>query len=68
MARLDASVLVLTYMTVEAFVAGHLGQEGGEFRLAIGRENAAAAEAVTGQSFPAGAPVVDLGLALRVSL
>ncbi len=67
-ARLDASVLVLTYMTVEAFVAGHFGQKGGEFRLAIGRENAAAAEALTGQSFPAGAPMVDVGVALRVSL
>jgi hypothetical protein len=67
-ARLDASVLALTYLTVETFVAVHFGQKGGEFRLAIGRENAAAAEAVTGQAFPAGAPIVDLGIALRVSL
>ncbi len=67
-ARLDASVLVLTYLTVETFVAVHFGQKGGEFRLAIGRENAAAAEAVTGQSFPAGAPIVDVGIALRVAL
>jgi hypothetical protein len=68
LARFDASVLVLTYMTVETFVAGHFGQKGGEFRLALGRENAAAAQALTGQTVPAGAPIVDVGVALRVSL
>jgi hypothetical protein len=67
-ARLDASVLVLTYMTVETFVAGHFGQKGGEFRLALGRQNTALAQQFTGQTFPAGAPIVDVGVALRVSL
>lgn len=67
-ARLDASVLVLTYMTVETFVAGHFGQKGGEFRLALGREGADAAAVLTGETFPAGAPIVDVGVALRVSL
>jgi hypothetical protein len=68
-ARLDVSVLVLTYMTVETFVAGHFGQKGGEFRLVVPPEFAALAAAQTGSaSFPTGAPVVDMGVALRVSL
>ncbi len=35
LARLDVSVLALTYMTVETFVAYHFGKEGGEFKLTI---------------------------------
>jgi hypothetical protein len=68
-ARLDASVLVLTYLTVETFVAGHFGQKGGEFRLAVPSDLAAlAASQSRSSSFPTGAPLVDLGVALRVSL
>ncbi len=68
-ARLDVSVLALTYLTVETFVAGHLGQRGGEFRLALPPEFAALAAAQTGSAtFPTGAPVVDVGVALRLSL
>jgi len=68
-ARLDVSVLALTYLTVETFVAGHFGQKGGEFRLALPADLAPFAASATGSaSFPTGAPVVDLGVALRVSL
>jgi hypothetical protein len=68
-ARLDASVLVLTYMTVETFVAGHFGEKGGEFRLALPSALASQAASQSGGStFPSGAPIVDVGLSLRVAL
>jgi hypothetical protein len=68
-ARLDTSVLVLTYMTVETFVAGHFGQKGGEFRLALPSALAAQAASTSGESsFPRGAPIVDVGISLRVAL
>jgi hypothetical protein len=67
-ARFDASVRVLTYMTVETFVAGHFGSAGGEFRLVLPPDIAAAAGAASGGSFAAGAPVVDVGVGLRLSL
>ncbi|HET6437440.1 MAG TPA: hypothetical protein VFG59_05225 [Anaeromyxobacter sp.] len=67
-ARFDASVLVLTYLTVETFVAGHFGNKGGEFRLTLPSEVAAAAQAETGATFPTGAPLFDVGVALRVAL
>jgi hypothetical protein len=67
-ARFDASVLVLTYMTVETFVAGHFGQTGGEFRLVVPPELGALAGTQTGATFPAGPPLVDVGVALRVAL
>jgi hypothetical protein len=52
--RLDHSVVLNTYLRLETYVAGHLGREGGEFRFAL-----------PGFVRP---PVVDLGVALRVSL
>ena len=67
-ARFDASVRVLTYLTVETFVAGHFGREGGEFRLTLPDDLAAVAGAITGSAAPAGAPLVDVGVSLRVSL
>ncbi len=68
-ARLDASVLVLTYMTVEAFVAGHFGRKGGEFRLALPADLVQQAAAQSGSSsFPSGAPIVDVGVSLRLAL
>ncbi len=68
-ARFDASVLVLTYMTVETFVAGHFGRKGGEFRLTLPADLGAAAAAQSGSSsFPSGAPIVDVGVSLRVAL
>ena len=65
-ARFDTSVRVLTYMTVETFVAGHFGREGGEFRLVLppGLNDLVP----QGSGFPAGAPLIDVGVALRVSL
>jgi hypothetical protein len=68
-ARLDYSVLVLTYLTVEAYLAGHFGRKGGEFRLAL--DVPPVADPVTGQAFGpfrVAAPVLDFGVALRVSL
>ncbi|HVO21804.1 MAG TPA: hypothetical protein VMU15_21310 [Anaeromyxobacter sp.] len=68
-ARIDSSVLALTYLTVETFVAVHFGRMGGEFRLALPADIAAQASAESGGStFPTGAPIVDVGIALRVSL
>jgi hypothetical protein len=67
--RLDHSVLVLTYLRVETFVQGHVGARGGEFRMAFSYD-------LSSFPLPAGfpraiavdAPVVDVGVALRVSL
>jgi hypothetical protein len=68
-ARLDSSVLALTYLTVETFVAVHFGQRGGEFRMALPSDLAALASSESGGStFPTGAPLLDVGIALRVSL
>ena len=63
--RLDHSVVLNTYLTLETFVAGHLGHQGGEFRfrLAVPPQAGVTTTAVT--SAP---PVLDLGLALRVRL
>lgn len=61
-ARLDLSVLALTYLRVETFVQGHLGERGGEFRFA-GRFEAPGAEPIVVR-----APTVDVGVALRVTL
>ncbi len=63
-ARLDSNVLLLTYLTLEAYVAGRLGQMGGEFRFGTQMTLASPANV----SFKVPAPVLDFGLALRVSL
>ncbi|HEY6001262.1 MAG TPA: hypothetical protein VIV57_00225 [Anaeromyxobacter sp.] len=65
--RLDHSVLVLTYLRVETFVQGHVGAHGGEFRFAFDVPPEIAS-ALGAQPFGVKAPVVDVGLALRVSL
>ncbi|BDG04089.1 hypothetical protein [Anaeromyxobacter oryzae] len=66
-ARLDHAVLALTYLRVETFVAGHFGHRGGEFRLAF--EVPPGAEAFLPIDPRLGrAPILDLGVALRVSL
>jgi hypothetical protein len=68
-ARLDCSVLALTYLTVETYVDLHFGNKGGEFRLALPADLAALVEQAYGtQSFPTGAPLVDVGIGLRLSL
>jgi hypothetical protein len=67
--RLDHSVLVLTYLRVETFVQGHVGAKGGEFRLAftVTPQEIGAPPGLV-PSFAIPAPVVDFGVALRVSL
>ncbi len=69
-ARLDHSVLVLTYLRVETFAAVHMGHSGGEFRLDLG--SAVGQQLGPFLAVPAGIvtqkPLLDLGIALRVSL
>ena len=67
-ARLDHSVLILTYLRIETFVAGHLGTEGGEFRLGFTVPPGLAAYLPPGVPSSLAAPVLDLGIAARVSL
>ena len=64
-ARLDHSVLALTYLRVETFVAAHVGRRGGELRLGIDLPPEVAA---LGGPASLPAPAVDVGLALRVTL
>jgi hypothetical protein len=68
-ARLDTTVLVLTYLTVETFVAAHFGPAGGEFKLVVPADVRSIVGSQSGTvSFPSGAPLVDVGVSLRVSL
>ncbi len=66
--RLDHAVVLNTYLTLETYLAGHLGKRGGEFRFGLD---------VPGQPLPIGGstpplslptPVLDAGVALRVKL
>ncbi|HTP24302.1 MAG TPA: hypothetical protein VMK12_01415 [Anaeromyxobacteraceae bacterium] len=64
--RFDWSMTLLTYLTVEAYVQGHLGTDGGEFRLGIDLPKNA-----IGVGSPAmfvGTPIADCGLNVRVAL
>jgi hypothetical protein len=63
--RLDHSVVLNTYLTLETFVAGHLGHQGGEFRF---RLDVPPIDGVTTQPVVTSPPVLDLGIALRVKL
>jgi hypothetical protein len=69
-ARLDHSVLVLTYLRLETYVAGHLGTRGGEFRLGFELPDELVVEAglPSGTKIGVQAPVLDVGVALKVSL
>jgi hypothetical protein len=51
--RLDYSLILLTHLRFEAFAAVHWGKQGGEFRIKFG---------------PTSAPLLDLGVGLRVSI
>jgi hypothetical protein len=67
-ARLDHSVLALTYLRVETFLAGHLGTPEGEFRLGFDvapRPLVAGGEPVGFRTEPL---VFEAGVAVRVSL
>jgi len=72
--RLDFFIRVLTHLQVEAFAQVHYGNEGGEFRLAADIPAGGIAPATASSSaFPAdrirlSAPLLDVGLALRMSL
>ncbi len=67
--RLDHSVLAVTYLRVETYVAGHLGTRGGELRFALDADPAEFGISVPGvRRVVQPPPVLDLGIALRVSL
>jgi hypothetical protein len=66
--RLDHSVVLNTYLRLETYVAGHLGREGGEFRLALDIPPTDLGKGVISPAFRVPAAVVDLGIAVRVSL
>ncbi len=53
-------------MTLEAYVAGHYGRRGGEFRLGIDVPPGLLASAPAGIHLPPA--ILDLGIALRVNL
>ena len=62
-ARLDWSVTLLTYLVAEAYLQGHFGTNGGEFRLGLDVPPTTVTPAVF-----LGAPIADVGVALRLSL
>ncbi len=70
--RLDCSVLLLTYLTLEAYVAGHYGARGGEFRFALDVPQttlpSSSGAAKTVGPLSSAAPVLDFGLAVRLKL
>jgi len=63
--RLDHSVVLNTYLTLETYAAGHLGHQGGEFRFG-GTIPPQVGYTTAPILFPTA--VVDLGVALRVKL
>lgn len=65
--RLDVTQRVLSYLSVEAFVSGHFGNDRGEFRFGVDLPPTN----INGFPIPAifiPAPVFELGAALRVSI
>ena len=72
-ARLDFVITVLSYLSVESYIAGHFGRIGGELRLGFPRTDLSTVDGVTGvppSSFfgPLNAPILDLGIGLRLSI
>jgi hypothetical protein len=72
-ARLDFVITVLSYLSVESYIAGHFGRTGGELRLGFPRTDLSQVDGVTGvpsNSFfgPLNAPILDLGVGLRLSI
>jgi hypothetical protein len=65
--RVDHSVLVLTYLRLETFAAVHFGHAGGEFRLDLALPELGGPVPTT-SGFVTQKPLLDLGVALRVSL
>ena len=70
--RLDYSVLVLTYLTIEAYVAGYLGHAGGEFRFRINTPEINYPDninpTITVPAFNLPVPIVDVGISLRIDI
>lgn len=64
--RLDHSVLINTYLTVETYLAGHVGKQGGEFRFGATFPPQPLLGLPTETTIPT--PVLDVGVALRVTL
>ncbi len=66
--RLDWNMTFLTYLVLEAYVQGHLGTKGGEFRLAIDVPALPTSSGGTSPPVFVGAPIVDAGLAVKLKL
>jgi len=66
-ARLDHSLLALTYLRIETYVAASFGNRGGEFRLGFDLPSPLA-EALPPEARSVPAPVLQAGVAARVSL
>ncbi|HEX9399285.1 MAG TPA: hypothetical protein VF912_04165 [Anaeromyxobacter sp.] len=67
-ARLDHSVLALTYLRVETYFAGHFGSREGEFRLGFDLPQQAVGGGLPAFGFSTDPMVFEAGVALRVSL
>ncbi len=74
LARLDFVVTVLSYLSVESFIAGHFGRTGGELRLGFPRTTlgpplvTGLPDGVNPMFGPINAPILDLGVGLRLSM
>ena len=73
-ARLDFVITVLSYLSVESYVAGHFGRTGGELRLGF-PTTTLGPPLVTGLPpgvnpvfGPLNAPILDVGVGLRLSI
>ena len=74
LARLDFVVTVLSYLSVESFIAGHFGRTGGELRLGFPRTTlgpplvTGLPDGVNPVFGPLNAPILDVGVGLRLSM
>jgi hypothetical protein len=68
--RIDYSVLLLTYITLEAHITANYGARGGEFRFALDTPSMPDPRDATMTLAPVrvAPPVLDFGAALRVKL
>jgi hypothetical protein len=67
--RLDHSMVVNTYLTIESYVAGNVGNEGGEFRFSLDvPAQAVGPFAALTQPLRTQPPILSAGVALRVKL
>jgi hypothetical protein len=72
-ARIDFVVTVLSWLSVESYVAGHFGRTGGEFRLGFPVQTLGALvtppdPSLTQTFGPINAPILDFGIGLRMSI